>query len=307
MPKRFCAICGKELQDYAPSYSMCLNCYLKENPLFEVPKKFSFKICPDCGNFSKKDVWIKPETNELYIIIENSIRKFVLRPYLKKNIDFLISFDKESFVFSSQNMLRSLISTIEGTLESDKKISHQEKIDINLIYELCKNCLNIRGGTYFISTIQLRVMDETYFDIIKEVLEKIHKYVEKLHIKDNKQYLSKMEDQKNGVDLYLSTNELMNQIIKFLKSNYHFLIKRTKKLVGRDVQKGRNLYRLKTLLKFLPINRWDVVYIDGHSFTIENISKNKVLLRDELGNKVLKKFAFFFSDKINIKNRMEEV
>ena len=93
--------------------------------------------------------------------------------------------------------------------------------------------------------------------------------MEKLHLKDNRQYITKLEDQKNGVDLYLSTNELMNQIIKFLSSNYHFLLKRTKKLVGRDSQKGRNLYRLKSLVKFLPINKNDIILFENKNFNFK--------------------------------------
>jgi len=308
MPNRFCAICGNTLQKNAPSYGMCLNCYLNEHPLFELQEKFSFKICPDCGKYSKKDIWIKSESTELFDIIESSIRRFVLKPYLKSNnIKFLISFDKESIVFSSKEMLKSLTSNITGSLESDKKITHEEKVHINLNYELCRNCLNIRGGTYFLSIIQLRVKNDNYFNILKKALDEINLYVEKLHIKDNRQYISKLEDQKFGVDLYLSTNELMKQIIKFLNSNYHFLLKRTKKLVGRDSQRGRNLYRLKSLIKFLPMNKDDTILVENKELMVEKISKNKVLLRDELGNKIFKKFSYFFSEKIKIRNKLEEV
>ena len=130
--------------------------------------------------------------------------------------------------------------------------------------------------------------------------------MEKLNEKDRKQYISKIEDQKFGVDLYLSTNELMNYIIKFLKSNYHFILKRSKKLVGRDSQKGRNLYRLKSLIKFLPINKNDIILIDNQKYIVESLSKNKVVLRNEQGTKLIKEYPYFFSNKILIKNRTEE-
>ena len=308
MPNRFCAICGKDLNDFAPNYGMCLNCYLKEHPLFELQERFSFKICPDCGKYSKKDIWIKSESTELFDIIESSIIRFVLKAYLKRNnIKFFITFDEESIVFSSKDLLKSLTSNITGVLNSDKNITHKEKININLDYELCRNCLNIRGGTYFLSIIQLRVKNENFFDILKKSLDEIHLHVEKLHKKDKRQYISKLEDQKFGVDLYLSTNELMNHIIKFLSSNYHFLLRRTKKLVGRDSQKGRNLYRLKSLIKFLPIIKNDTIFVENKVLIVEKISKNKVLLRDELGNKIFKKFSYFFNEKIKIRNILEEI
>ena len=159
---------------------------------------------------------------------------------------------------------------------------------------------------YYLSIMQLRVYDETQFGIIKEVLEDISSLAENLFIKDDKQYIAKMEDQKLGVDLYLSTNELMNRIISHIKAKYYFILVRTKKLVGRDSQKGRNLYRLKALVKFLPFMKNEFILINNSKFFVENLTKNKVLLRDEKQTKHVKNFSFFFDDKITIKKLAEE-
>lgn len=302
MPNRFCAICGKKLVENDPHFGMCLECYLKEHPLFELPKLFSLNICIDCGSYSKKDIWVEPLENELFSIIEEAIQRLLLKPSLKKdNIDFSISFNEETFIFSSRDLLISLEVVIQGILKEDSNIKYQQVIKVNLNHMLCKNCTNLRGGTYFLSIVQLRVKDEKEFDLITKVLEEINEYVERIFEKDHRQYISKVEDHKYGVDLYLSTNELMNYLIKFLKTNYYFTLKRSKKLVGRDSQKGRNLYRLKTLIKFLPIRNNDIISIENHKFIVENITKNKVILRSENNAKLIKDYSFFFNEKI-IKN-----
>ena len=128
--------------------------------------------------------------------------------------------------------------------------------------------------------------------------------MENIFKKDDKQYISKIEDVKLGVDLYLSTNELMKHIVSQLKSKYNFILKRTKKLVGRDTQKGRNLYRLKTLIKFLPIKKNDCIFINKSKYFVENITKNRVLLRDENHVKLIKNF-YFFDDKKSFKRIMD--
>ena len=92
----------------------------------------------------------------------------------------------------------------------------------------------------------------------------------------------------------------MNNIIKFLKLNYHFILKRSKKLVGRDTQKGRNLYRLKSLIKFLPVEKNDVILVENGKFIVESLSKNKVILRSEQGTKLIKNFAYFFNENLII-------
>ena len=302
MSRRFCAICGKDIDKTAPHFGMCLECYSKEHPLFELPEKFSIKICIDCGNYTIKEEWFESHEKEIFSIVENGIRKFLLKPYSKEGkIKFSVSFDKNSFVYSSKDMVKSMKLVIEGILKDNVSIRYQKNVKINLEYDLCKNCSNIRGGTYFLSIIQLRVKDETYIKSLSKVLDKIHSYVEKLFEKDPRQYITKLEDQKNGVDLYLSTNELMNYIVKFLKANYHFIIKRSKKLVGRDSQKGRNLYRFKTLIKFLPLNKNDTIFIEHRQYFVDSISKSKVVLRNNQGNKLIKDYSYFFNKKIQIK------
>jgi len=302
MPHRFCAVCGRNIKNDSPHFGMCLPCFLKEHPLFELPMNFNFKVCLDCGSYSKKDDWIPVGTDDIFFIIEHAISRFLLKGYIKiEKIIFTIDYEENSFIFSSKDLLTSLDVKIKGVLKEDKKIWHEEKVRINISYDFCKNCLNLRGGKYFLSILQLRVINENYFDLIKQVLDSIHRYVEQLFKRDKKQYISKIIDQKYGVDLLLSTNELLNHIISFLRPKYHFLLNRTKKLVGRDIQKGKNLYRLKALVKFLPFKKKDTVKIENHKFVVDSITKNKIVLRSEDNSKLVKNFSFFFNDKNFIK------
>jgi len=305
MPHRFCAICGSELDENAPHFGMCLNCYLEENPLFELPKSYNFKLCIDCLKYSIKEEWYEPADNEIFPIIEEILIRFLLKNYVKHGL-IAFSFSFDNLIYSSRNLLTSLDVIITGKMSGEHKLSNQETLRVIIDYELCKNCSNLRGGMYYLSIMQLRVYDETQFGIIKEVLEDISSLAENLFIKDDKQYIAKMEDQKLGVDLYLSTNELMNRIISHIKAKYYFILVRTKKLVGRDSQKGRNLYRLKALVKFLPFRKNEFILINNSKFFVENLTKNKVLLRDEKQTKHVKNFSFFFDDKITIKKLAEE-
>ncbi len=306
MVHRFCAICGKDLDKNAPHFGMCLDCFLKENVLFDLPEKFTFRTCIDCGSYAVKEEWFNPEYNEIFSIIEEVLNKFLLKPLSKKkNLDFLVDFDEKSLTYSSKDLLTSLNIKIKGYVINDEKINHEHQLSVHINYELCKNCTNIRGGTYFISIMQLRVKSEDQFPLIKEVLDFIFEYVENKFDEDHRQYITKTVDAKYGIDLYLSTNELMNYIIRILKGNYHFLLKRTKKLVGRDIQRGKNIYRQKTLIKFMPFSRNDKILIDDEEFIVENIFKNKIQLRNQEGSRLTKEYQFFFNKNIIVKNKDE--
>jgi len=307
MPKRFCAICGDNLNDSSPSFNMCLKCFLKEHPLFELPKNLSFKMCSDCGKYAKKEQWYESGNDDLFFIIKEAITKFILKPVSKKgDVSFSILFNEDSYIYSNSGLIKSLNATIKGTLNSDSTITHQEELKIDINYQLCKNCSNIRGGFYFLSILQLRVNSETQFNLIQEVIENIYRYVENLFQKDDRHYISKIEDAEYGVDLYLSTNELMNYIIRFLRTNHHFILKRSKKLTGRDIQGGKNIYRLKSLIKFLPIKKDDIIIINNQSYRVETISKKNVFLRDDKGTKLIKNYKFFFEDKLSFKVEPED-
>lgn len=299
MPHRFCAICGTVIDEFAPHFGMCLNCYLTENPLFELPNNYRFKLCIDCQNYAKKEDWIESENKDLFKIIEAALIRFLLKNYIKQDM-IIFSFSFDTFVYSSRDLLTSMDVTVLGKLRDNQKISHQHTLKLNISYDLCKNCTNLRAGMYYISIIQLRVTDKSQFGVIKEALGHISIFVENLFAKNQTQYISKIEDQNLGVDLYLSTNELMNRIISHMRANFTFILNRTKKLVGRDSQKGRGLYRLKALIKFLPVKKNDLVIINKVTYLVENITKNKVVLRDENSSKHVKNFSFFFKNKISL-------
>jgi NMD protein affecting ribosome stability and mRNA decay len=296
MPNRFCAICGKSLDEDSPHFGMCLNCYLKENPLFELAKSSTVNVCIDCGNYSKKDNWIAPVSNDMVSILQEIIQKFILKPQIKnKQIELDFEIDQENIEYSSNDLIKAIEVLVIGRLK-DSKISHQQMTKLIINNILCQNCSNLRGGTYFISILQLRVKAESQLDLVDQVLKEIDEYVRVLFEKDPRHYISKIEDQKYGIDLYLSTNEIMNHIIKFLIVKHQFLLKRSKKLVGRDNQKGKNLYRLKASIKFLPVSNNDTIIIDTQEYIVENITKNKIILKDKNNNKVLKNYSFFFSE-----------
>ena len=298
MPNRFCAICGKNLDKGSPHIGMCLNCYLEEHSLFDLPNKFTINVCIDCGSYSKKDVWFKPSEDDLFSILSEGIQKFLLKQLIKKDqIDLSFSFNENSLVYSSKDLLKSVEVPITGTLKGDSNVKHQIVVQLIINHAICRNCSNIRGGSYFLSILQLRVKDENQYELIQKILKEISNFTENLFQKDHRQYITKVEDQKYGVDLYLSTNEIMNHIIKSLRSRYNFLLKRTKKLVGRDNQKGKNVYRLKASIKFLPVALNDRVLINDEYYIVKSISKSKIILRSKTNNKLIKDYSYFFNEK----------
>ncbi|MHA1804274.1 MAG: NMD3-related protein, partial [Promethearchaeota archaeon] len=235
-------------------------------------------------------------------IIKEAIFDYLLKSLVKKQgLEFNIILDENSIKYNSKKRIDSLEFEIAGSLKTNKMMRHVERLRVRIHHDLCENCTKLRSGMYYKSILQLRVDDASYFPFLSKVINQVQQFVEKQFKQDHGQYIVKMEDKERGVNLYLSSNELMNHIISFLKNQYHFLLKRSKKLVGRDIQKGKNLYRLTSLLKFLPIQKGDIVIIDRtDEYVVVNISKKIIVLRNKAGMKLVKNFEDFFKLKYNI-------
>lgn len=98
-------------------------------------------------------------------------------------------------------------------------------------YILCKD-------KYYEGIIQLRPYNETALLYIKKNAEK-----------DNVT-ISRIEEQKNGIDIYLSSQRFVRNIAQKIKRQFRSEVKISKSIVTRDRLKSRDLYRATALIKF---------------------------------------------------------
>ncbi|MBC8501315.1 MAG: hypothetical protein H8D38_06145 [DPANN group archaeon] len=105
-------------------------------------------------------------------------------------------------------------------------------IPAKLQVERCPVCSK-KGTEYFESTLQLRPKN-------KEILDFTAKQIEK----NNDVFISKVEEQKDGWDIYLSSNKAALTIGKKLSKSFKGELKTSRRLFGRDRQKSKHLYRV---------------------------------------------------------------
>jgi len=306
-PTRFCSLCGKKFSTNEKIYEKftCLRCYLKNKPLFQFQDLFYLNICLECGSFSKESkvkIWLTPSTENILEIVKSAIKYFLLEPYGKKeNIKFNIKILEEK-ISPSAKIIEDIYLIITGVHIYDKNLIYTQEIKVKLKYGHCDNCISIKQKKIN-AIIQLRVIFVEQLDLIEIVKEKIKNYIEQVSKKDSTEYITKIEYVKNGVDIFLSTQNQTNKIIRLLKPEYNFLIKSSKKLMSRDVQRGKNIYRIKTLIKFLPIEKEDEVITKNIKYIVDKIGKNKIHLIDTHGNRIIKNYQFFFSKKVKIQKK----
>ncbi len=306
-PTRFCSICGKQFSTNEKIYDKftCLRCFLKNKPLFQFQDIFYLNICLECGSFSKDSkvkVWLTPSTENILEIVKSAINYYLLEPYGKKeNIEFKLIILEEK-ISPNAKIIEDIYLMITGAHIYDEDLIYTQEIKVKLKYGHCDNCISIKQKKIN-AIIQLRVIFDEQHNLIEIVKEKIKNFIDNVSKKDSTEYITKIEYVKNGVDIFLSTLNQTNKIIRLLKPEYNFLIKSSKKLMSRDVQRGKNIYRIKTLIKFLPIEKQDEVITKNIKYIVDKIGKNKVYLIDTHGNRIIKNYQFFFSKKVKIQKK----
>ncbi|MFW9949479.1 MAG: hypothetical protein ACFFKA_05075 [Candidatus Thorarchaeota archaeon] len=67
------------------------------------------------------------------------------------------------------------------------------------------------------------------------------------------------------------------------------------------MDKGRNTYRLKSLVKFLPFNKSNWIMLNDEKYFVDNITNKMVILRDQNNLRIVKDYNYFFDEKVSLK------
>ena len=139
---------------------------------------------------------------------------------------------------------------------------------------------------YFEGILQLRNPSQEVIDFIES---KLKKNAEKLRI-------SKIVEQKLGLDLYVTNNRYMQKLAQDIQKNFGGILKKSPHLFSRNRQTSKNIYRLNICLNFYDFKKGDVIKANKKYIKITNIRKKISGIDLELN----KRISFEFPDEIEI-------
>lgn len=130
-----------------------------------------------------------------------------------------------------------------------------------------------KNPQYFQGVLQLRNPTQEIIDFVAKEIEK-----------KKTTWIAKTENQKNGIDLYLSSNRLLKDLGKKLNSKFCGELIETCSLHTKSKQTGRDLYRGCILFRYYNIKKGDIIQVKGDSIKVIAIGKD-ILGKDILTNK----------------------
>jgi NMD protein affecting ribosome stability and mRNA decay len=120
---------------------------------------------------------------------------------------------------------------------------------------------NNKHDKYFEAVLQLRDFSEKQFNEIVD------------HIEQSDCGIMKYVEQKEGVDIYLTSQKFVQHLARWMNDKYNCIIKTSRKLHTRDTKANKDLYRVTVYAKFLGYKVGDIISYKGEKVKITSIGK----------------------------------
>jgi len=206
MRKKFCPKCGKEVEELYRN--LCKDCFLSKISMIEkIPNRIVVGRCKVCSKIYTRD----KEFNSIEGAVGSALSKTL----------------KQKEITDAHYRIENNKIHVTITLEVEA-LEKQEEKTINLVVKsiTCKQC-SMKSVGYYQAIIQIRAPEKLLDSIQQEIEKQINSSKS-----DKLAFISKIQQTKNGFDVYLGSKQIANRIARDLKEKFKANIKISRKLSG---------------------------------------------------------------------------
>ncbi|MDI9643555.1 MAG: NMD3-related protein [Archaeoglobales archaeon] len=264
-----CVVCGKETR-----FRICGSCLIERGAVAKL-EKLNLEVCAKCNSIKIGGVWLN-------IPLEEAIERIV---YEKLKVDPNLSVNGVK--------VEEKLIVLSGILNDDPV-----EISIPLQYKLhrisCPRC-SMESGGYYEAIVQLRAVKRVLReDEIRKAEEIVQRSLSESE--GEKEFLSKFEKTKNGIDFYFGSKKLGEKISRRISTELGGRIFESRKLHTRV--DGRDSYRFTFLVRLPEYEDNDIVIKNESLYVVKNakMSRGLDLLTGKSANIIDAKVAVKRSD-----------
>jgi NMD protein affecting ribosome stability and mRNA decay len=144
------------------------------------------------------------------------------------------------------------------------------RVEFNMEQKMCSDCKK-SSSEYYELKLQLRF---NYFNNVDNIKKEIFNLIIN---KFNK--INKFEEINNGFDFYFRDHGEMNKIAHLFNKRYFIEEKRSRKIIGHDFLKTKDIWRYTQLISIINLNIEDIISIKGENYYVKAFNKNDLVLR----------------------------
>ncbi len=261
MPSKFCYKCGALEEDKGPLIEgLCQDCFKEENPLIKAPEKIKLEICRECGAYFVGDKAYDVErdpANEYLEAAKEEISSHAEVLQKGPTGTRYVSLDEAEEVdvgfearYTSPEKILVEVGVQIKSFESDSPFTDKTSVEVELVETTCEICRRIETG-YYEAVLQVRGEDEIPEDKLTEIYRALQEEFMKMYDKDREEFVSQVKRKHGGMNLYLSSSKLGEDLARFLKKEYGAETDQSAELIGQT-DDGRDKYRV-TYVARLPL------------------------------------------------------
>jgi nonsense-mediated mRNA decay protein 3 len=222
------------------------------------PSKIEIETCGRCGSSKTHGEWKQGSISPVQFLKETTKQD----PHIH-NPEFKVSSGNHHWqIWISGNIF-------------GKNITEEYTIPLKIQKTVCPRCSMITGG-YYEAIIQIRGTNRPVTSEEKKMITQL--ITKKLSLSsDNKAFLTKIDEKKEGIDYYLGGSHIADSLTRFLKQRFYGKTKKSVTLVG--MKDGHNVHRVTYLLRLPLCKKGDIILLNKHIYLVKDI-KTKCLVRD---------------------------
>ncbi|MBR2557071.1 MAG: hypothetical protein IKE95_01670 [Methanobrevibacter sp.] len=271
----FCPECGST--DKKMVGDICIDCFLKNFQMIELPKRIEVEICSHCNSRLEEGKWTEefiPEDEIIYRALERNIE---IADEVENKI---INLEIDQMKGTIANCFVEVVGEVEG-----KQIEETHDCEVKILKTVCPTCSKVQSG-YYEAVVQFRADKR---EIKVEEYQKADATVERTLVKQSKKdklaYCPQIAKLKEGYDYYIGSLKTARKVAENLKEEFGGIIKESPRLISEDKSTGKGLYRIWISVRIPEFEHDDFIKYENKILQVKDIDKNRVVGMDISTNK----------------------
>ena len=271
----FCIECGSE--DKQMVGEICIDCFLKDFQMIEIPKNINVEICSHCNSRLEEGKWSEsylPEDEIIYRALERNIKI----SDLVENEEINLEIDQIKGTIA--NCFVEVVGDVYGV-----SLDETHDCEVRIKKTVCPPCSKMQSG-YYETVIQFRadnreIKSEEYAKADKIVARTLDKQAKV----DKLAYCPQVAKLKEGYDYYIGSFKTGRTVAENLKDEFGGVIKESPRLISEDKSTGKGLYRIWISVRIPEFENNDIIEFEDRIIQVSDIDKNRVVGIDIKTNK----------------------
>lgn len=271
----FCPECGST--DKKMVGDICIDCFLKDFQMIELPKRIEVQICSHCNSKLEEGKW-----SEEFIPEEEIIYRA-----LERNIEVADEVSNEHITIGIEQMKGTIAEcSVEAVGEVEgSQIEETHETEVKILKTVCPTCSKVQSG-YYESVIQFRAdKREIKAEEYAKADEIVERTLEKQYKNDKLAYCPQIAKPKEGYDYYIGSLKSGRKVAEALKEEFGGIIKESPRLISEDKSTGKGLYRIWISVRIPEFETGDFIKFEDKILYVNSIAKNSLVGEDISTNK----------------------